>query len=132
MKACWNSEPTKRPTLKILENTISEWLSCLNRNETVGGIGYAKYFENTASISNIQSLNIIVEFSKVVQRQTNTSIIQPHPQASYKSCLIKKVNEEVIEEVIETLEQNVEAVISSESNYISLKSDECLECKIIT
>jgi len=30
MKKCWDPEPFRRPTIKILENTISEWLRCIN------------------------------------------------------------------------------------------------------
>src|SRR5438876_11868195 len=31
MEKCWDPEPFKRPTIKILENTISEWLGCINK-----------------------------------------------------------------------------------------------------
>ena len=30
MKLCWDSEPSKRPTLKILERNISIWLGCIS------------------------------------------------------------------------------------------------------
>src|SRR5436305_9658755 len=37
MKQCWDPEPSKRPTVKILENTIFEWLSYFNNYKLVEG-----------------------------------------------------------------------------------------------
>ena len=65
------------------------------------------------------------EFAKSLkQRQVNAFIRQSHSQTYYKSRLLKKVNE--------TLEQEKEIVISSNSVYIieDFRSD-CLDCEII-
>src|SRR5205814_771473 len=87
MEACWDSEPTKRPTLKIIENTISEWLSCLNGYKIIGGVEYI-----TVNVgSNSQSQSIIREFTKALQ--TNASVIQFHSQAFYKSRSLEKIVE---------------------------------------
>src|SRR5205814_1357429 len=69
MKACWDSEPTKRPTLKFIENTISEWIRCLSKYEIVGEVEY-KYCpgctKRNVTIINPESRIIIVEFAKVL------------------------------------------------------------------
>ena len=121
MKECWNPEPAKRPTLKILENNITEWLDCFNRYEMIKGIGYIKEANYVTNISNSQLVDIIREFSKdsmhSKQKQANAFIVQSHPQAYYKSRLLEKVNE---------------TLIISESNHISFNSDECSDCKIQT
>ena len=98
MKKCWDPEPSKRPTAKILEDIISEWL---------------------------QSSSIMEEFIKTLEKkQANTSVIQSHPQAYYKSRLFEKV--------IETLDQGEKIVFSSKSDCIILNKSECLECEIKT
>ncbi|POG60366.1 kinase-like domain-containing protein, partial [Rhizophagus irregularis DAOM 181602=DAOM 197198] len=30
MKRCWDSDPSNRPTITMLENIISEWIRCIN------------------------------------------------------------------------------------------------------
>ncbi|POG73412.1 kinase-like domain-containing protein, partial [Rhizophagus irregularis DAOM 181602=DAOM 197198] len=30
MKKCWDSDPSNRPTITMLENIISEWIKCIN------------------------------------------------------------------------------------------------------
>ena len=121
MKECWNPEPAKRPTLKILENIITEWLDCFNRYEIIKGVEYIKEADYATNISNSQLLDIMREFSKdsmhSKQKQANTFIVQSHLQAYYKSRLLEKVNE---------------TLIISESNHISFNSDECSDCKIPT
>jgi serine/threonine protein kinase len=111
MKQCWDPEPFKRPTIKTLENTISEWLSCFDKYDMNGG--FFRVVHDEYNIDNSQISSIMREFAKdLVQRQANTSTMQSHPQAYYKSRLLEKVNETSDKEVI----------FSSKS--------ECLDCEI--
>jgi len=127
MRECWDSEPTKRPTLKFLEKTISEWLSCFDKCKIVKGsiitidtidtIGA----EHITSINNSQALNIMKEFEKVsVQSQANSSIMQSHSQSYYTSRFLRKVNEDE------------KAIFNSDSNYIVEDKSECYDCEIMT
>jgi hypothetical protein len=126
MKECWNPEPAKRPTLKILENIITEWLDCFNRYVIIKGAEYIKVANYVTNISNSQLLDIMREFSKdsmhSIPKQANTFIVQSHPQAYYKSRLLEKVDE--------TSDQNdKEVVFSLNFDCMNLKS-ECLDCEI--
>ena len=127
MRECWDSEPTKRPTLKFLEKTISEWLSCFDKCKIVKGsiitidtidtIGA----EHITSINNSQALNIMKEFEKVsVQSQANSSIMQSHSQSYYTSRFLRKINEDE------------KAIFNSDSNYIIEDKSECYDCEIMT
>src|SRR5436305_3016494 len=103
MKECWNSEPADRPTLKIIENTISEWLSCLNKYEIVEGIKYIKPAEH---INYSELIIIIDEFTEdLVLKQADSFSLQSHPQAYFKSRLLEEVNE--------TLDQDEKVIPSS-------------------
>ncbi|CAB5311749.1 unnamed protein product [Rhizophagus irregularis] len=114
MKACWNSEPTKRPTLKAIESTISEWLSFFNKYSiTVDGIermtmGVRFGGDTDTNIS--QVISTMREFAKALeQKQSNTSTfaMQSHPTECNKSYSF-----EVLDEI-----------------FISNNSD-CLDCMI--
>ncbi|EXX71599.1 hypothetical protein RirG_077020 [Rhizophagus irregularis DAOM 197198w] len=37
MKKCWDSDPSNRPTIAILENVISEWIIYVNDIDVVDG-----------------------------------------------------------------------------------------------
>src|SRR5436190_1549139 len=94
MKKCWDPEPTERPTLKILENTISEWHEFIYQNNV--NEASALIINDFVSYPNSsQLLDAFKEFTKV-QKQADVSIIKSHPQAYHKSRLLdftKKVNE---------------------------------------
>ena len=114
MKQCWDPEPFKRPTIETLENTISEWLSCFDKYDMNGELFLVVHDEY--NIDNSQILSIMREFAKdLVQRLANTSTMQSHPQAYYKSRLLAKLNE--------TSDQDDKEVIFSSNS-------ECLDCEI--
>ncbi|GBB87085.1 hypothetical protein RclHR1_13550003 [Rhizophagus clarus] len=94
MKRCWDSNPSNRPTIVMLENIISEWSRYIDEY-----YNYLKLDENLkldekyspqlpADIDNQLKYDIF-EFIKaneaLVQKQVYTSVIQSHPQAYYKS-----------------------------------------------
>ena len=100
MNKCWNSEPSERPTLKILEDTISEWLGHINTyynfvNTFVGNsVDWTGIFE---------SGNIMKEFAKadkaLVQNQADSSIMQSY----IKSCLLdftEKLNDTLKDQLL--------------------------------
>ncbi|POG72233.1 kinase-like domain-containing protein, partial [Rhizophagus irregularis DAOM 181602=DAOM 197198] len=43
MKKCWDSDPSNRPTIIMLENIISEWIKCINEYYEVNGDVNDKY-----------------------------------------------------------------------------------------
>ncbi|CAB5357108.1 unnamed protein product [Rhizophagus irregularis] len=83
MKKCWDSNPTNRPTIGMLENIISEWIRCINEYYEINRDGDYKF-----KVSNVddQLKDDMIEFVEanktLVQEQANTSIIQYHPQAN--------------------------------------------------
>jgi hypothetical protein len=89
MKKCWDSDPSNRPTIIILENIISQWIKCINK--------YYKIHKNSdyfykvlEDIDDQQLENDMLEFVNAnkalkVQEQANTSTIQPYPQVYYTS-----------------------------------------------
>ncbi|CAB4397543.1 unnamed protein product [Rhizophagus irregularis] len=108
MKACWDSEPTKRPTLKAIESTISEWLSFFNKYIIVDGIEHMTMGDTDTNSS--QVVSIMREFAKALERkQSNTSTfaMQSHPSECDKIYSFEILDE----------------------NFISNNSD-CLDCII--
>ncbi|CAB4492590.1 unnamed protein product [Rhizophagus irregularis] len=110
MKKCWDSDPSNRPTIAILENVISEWIRYVNDIDVVGG----NYIFEVSDIDN-QLKNDMLEFVKtnktLEQEQANTSIIQSHPPAHYTSRNVteeieksKDVSENFVQENSELLE----------------------------
>ncbi|PKY31385.1 hypothetical protein RhiirB3_448966 [Rhizophagus irregularis] len=93
MKKCWDSDPSNRPTITMLENIISEWTRCIN-----------KYYEinkdrddgayRVPDIDN-QLENDMLEFVKankaLGQEQANTPIIQFHPQTCFSSRKLTEI-----------------------------------------
>ncbi|RGB27802.1 kinase-like domain-containing protein [Rhizophagus diaphanus] len=94
MKKCWDSDPSKRPNIVIIENTISEWIRSINE--------YYKYNdedEQRYEVFNIdnQLKNDMYEFISanrvLTQEQANISVLQTqtHPQAYYTSRLLTEI-----------------------------------------
>ncbi|POG66284.1 kinase-like domain-containing protein [Rhizophagus irregularis DAOM 181602=DAOM 197198] len=75
MKKCWDSNPSNRPTIEMLENIISEWIRLPNIDD--------------------QLKNDMLELVKVnktlEQKKANTFIIQFHPQACYSSRKLSEI-----------------------------------------
>src|SRR6266542_1468370 len=103
MKRCWDSNPSNRPTIAVLENIISEWTKCINKYYEVNWDGNYKY--TVPNIDN-QLKNDMLEFVEankaLVQEQPNTSTItQFHPQACYTS---RKLTEILVQENSECID----------------------------
>ena len=102
MKKCWDSDPSNRPTIKELEDILSEWNWCTNEYYRINGDGNYKY--EVPGINN-QLKNDMFEFVEadkaLMQEQANTSIIQSHLQAYYTS---RKLTEILVQEKSECLE----------------------------
>ncbi|RGB43078.1 kinase-like domain-containing protein [Rhizophagus diaphanus] len=88
MKKCWDSNPSNRPTIIMLENIISEWIRCIKKYYEINRDGNYKY---VVPITDNQLKNDMEEFVEVdkdlLQEQTNASIIQTHTQAYYTYLL---------------------------------------------
>ncbi|CAB4397344.1 unnamed protein product [Rhizophagus irregularis] len=80
MKKCWDSDPSKRPNIVIIENT------------RLNGEDKQKY--KVLNIDN-QLRNDMHEFIKadrvLTQEQANISVSQTHPQACYISRLLTEI-----------------------------------------
>ncbi|RGB35243.1 kinase-like domain-containing protein, partial [Rhizophagus diaphanus] len=102
MKNCWDSNPSNRPTIRMLENIVSEWIRCVNKYYRINRDGNYRF-----EVSNIdnQLKNDMFEFVEankaLVQKQTNISIAQNHSQAYYTS---RKLTEILVQEDSECLE----------------------------
>ncbi|CAB4397281.1 unnamed protein product [Rhizophagus irregularis] len=103
MKKCWDSDPFKRPNLVIIENTISEWLRCINEYYKVNGEDGQRNL--VPNIDN-QLKNDMYEFIKanrvLTQEQANISVLQTHPQAYYTSHSLTEIlnNSECLDDYI--------------------------------
>jgi len=104
MKRCWNPDPTKRPSVVEINNTIKRWM------------GY-KFIRNINEISDEKLKNDIKEFWKADElflAQANNQIAikndpirKSHPQAYYTSRLLDftgKLNETLTREEKETIQ----------------------------
>jgi serine/threonine protein kinase len=96
MKKCWDSDPSNRPTIIMLENIISEWIRCIDKYYEFNRDGNYKFV--VLDIDS-QLKNDMLEFVKaneaLVQKQVNNiSIIQSHSQAYYKSRKITEILDE--------------------------------------
>jgi serine/threonine protein kinase len=116
MKKYWDSDPSNRPTIIMLENIISEWIRCINKYYRVNKDGNYRF--KVPNIDN-QLKDDMLEFVKaneaLVQKQANTSIIESHSQAYYKS---RKLTEILVQnEITKILDQNETA--------------ECFDCAIL-
>jgi hypothetical protein len=105
MKKCWDSDPSNRPTIIMLESIISKWIRCINNYYELNRDGNYKYqVPNIDNQLTYDMLEFVVANKTLVQEQANASVIQSHPQAYYTS---RKLTEFLVQE----------------------KSD-CFECKI--
>ncbi|GET51430.1 kinase-like domain-containing protein [Rhizophagus irregularis DAOM 181602=DAOM 197198] len=107
MKKCWDSNPSNRPTIMMLENVISEWIRCMNEYYRLNSDGNHRY-----EVPNIydQLKNDLMEFVKanraLIQEQVNTSIIYSHPQAYYASRKLTEIlNQKSFEYITEISDQ---------------------------
>ena len=102
LKRCWDSDPSKRPTIQMIEDIISEWLKYIKSY-------YERIERSSYSVIKIYNKNIsdkiiddfitdknqlqddIKEFIKadaLVNTIESNTIGQSHPQASYTSRLL--------------------------------------------
>ncbi|RIA94422.1 hypothetical protein C1645_760189 [Glomus cerebriforme] len=78
MERCWNSDPSKRPTIVDLENIISQWLIYVNEYYKLNDENEEVIMEVSSNINNHfrSDMYEFVEANKaLVQGQINTSII---------------------------------------------------------
>jgi hypothetical protein len=92
MEKCWDSDPTNRPTIIMLEDIISEWIECINDYYISDRDG--DYL--IISCIDRQLEDDMLEFVKaneaLGQKQANsTSVIQTHSQVYYKSRKISEI-----------------------------------------
>ncbi|RGB25835.1 kinase-like domain-containing protein [Rhizophagus diaphanus] len=105
MKKCWDSDPSNRPTIIMLENIISEWIKCINEYYK---LNRDRNFVYEVPNINNQLKNDMFEFVKAngALVQANTSI--SHSQAYYTIRNITKeieiFNESIVQEYSELLE----------------------------
>src|SRR6266496_3896181 len=77
MKKCWDSNPSNRPTIIMLENIISEWIRCINEYYRLNRDGNHKYVVSNINNQLKNDMFEFVEANKALeQEQANTSIIQ--------------------------------------------------------
>jgi serine/threonine protein kinase len=96
MKKCWDSDPSNRPTIIMLENFISEWIRCVNEYYRINEDGNPVF-----QVSNIdnQLKDDMLEFvnanKAIEQKQANDTFIkQSHSQAYYKSRKVTEILDE--------------------------------------
>ncbi|RGB24949.1 kinase-like domain-containing protein, partial [Rhizophagus diaphanus] len=95
MKKCWDSDPSKRPTIENLEDIISQWISYVNKYYELNEENSKAFIYN--SIDTIQFRGDIDEFVKankaLSQELNDTSIKQSHPLSCYTSRSLKILSE---------------------------------------
>ncbi|GBB84868.1 hypothetical protein RclHR1_11450001, partial [Rhizophagus clarus] len=104
MKKCWDSEPSNRPTIAMLEYIISKWIGCINKYYEINRDG--NYIFEIPNID-YQLKNDMFEFVEASEalEQVNTSMIQSYPQTYFYTSRI------------------LPGILVQENS-------ECLECKI--
>ncbi|POG70944.1 kinase-like domain-containing protein [Rhizophagus irregularis DAOM 181602=DAOM 197198] len=106
MKSCWDSDPSKRPTIKMLENILSDWNMCISEYYRFNRDG--NYVYKVPNLDNQLTNNMLefVEADKALfQEQANTSVIQSHSQAYYTS---RKLTEILVQEETQGLDCIIE------------------------
>ncbi|RGB29653.1 kinase-like domain-containing protein [Rhizophagus diaphanus] len=92
MKKCWDSDPSNRPTIIMLEFIITEWIRGINKYYEINKDGNYEY--EVSDIDN-QLKNDMLEFVEadkaLVQEQAGTSITQYHSQAHYTSRELSEI-----------------------------------------
>ncbi|CAB5384839.1 unnamed protein product [Rhizophagus irregularis] len=106
MEKCWDSDPSNRPTVIMLENILSEWNRCISEYYRINRDG--NYVYEVSNFDN-QLINDMLEFVEadkaLMQEQANTSAIQSHLQAYYTS---RKLTEILIQEETQGLDCAIE------------------------
>ncbi|GBC47033.1 kinase-like domain-containing protein [Rhizophagus irregularis DAOM 181602=DAOM 197198] len=121
MKKCWDSNPSNRPTIRMLENIVSEWVRCINEYYKINRDGIYRYVVPNIDNQLKDDMFEFVETNKIlVQEQANTSIMQSHPQAYYTS---RKFTEILAQE-------KSEIVVQEKSEILAQEKSECFECII--
>ncbi|CAB4414833.1 unnamed protein product [Rhizophagus irregularis] len=112
MKKCWDSNPSNRPTIIMLENIISEWIRCINEYYRLNTDENCYY--NVSDIDN-QLKNDMFEFVKANKAVVQERVVQSHSQACYISRNItkeieksKNISESFVQEYSDLLECIVE------------------------
>ncbi|CAB5365937.1 unnamed protein product [Rhizophagus irregularis] len=101
MKKCWDSDPSKRPNIVIIENTISEWLRCINKYYKLNGDDEPRYVVPNIDNQLKNDMYEFIEANRVLtQEQTNISVSQTHPQAHYTSRLLTEILSECLDDYI--------------------------------
>ncbi|GET55515.1 kinase-like domain-containing protein [Rhizophagus irregularis DAOM 181602=DAOM 197198] len=122
MKNCWDSNPSNRPTVRMLENIVSEWVRCINEYYKINRNGSYSYL--VPNIDN-QLKDDMLEFVKanktLVQEQANTSIVQSHPQAYYISRKFTGI----------LAQEKSEIIVQEKSEILAQEKSECFECIIV-
>src|SRR5581483_8671862 len=102
MEKCWDSDPSNRPTIKMLENIISKWIRCINEYYSINRDGNYRFAVPNVDGQLKDDMLEFVEANKInkaiVQEQANTSVIQSHPQAYYISRNLTKYTEILVQE----------------------------------
>jgi serine/threonine protein kinase len=134
MKRCWDSNPSNRPTVTELEYKISEWIRCISDYYKINKDGNYKFIIPNVDNKLKDDMFEFVKANKaLIQTQANTSIIESHSQAYYKSrklteILVQNRNAEILDqnETAEILEQNETAEILDQN-----ETAECNDCVIL-
>ncbi|CAB4489818.1 unnamed protein product [Rhizophagus irregularis] len=102
MKKCWDSNPSNRPTIIVLESIISKWIRCINEYYRINSDD-DYYYEVTNIDKQLENdMFQFVEANKALdQEQENTSVISTHPQAYYTS---RKLTEMLVQEKSDCLD----------------------------
>ncbi|RGB40345.1 kinase-like domain-containing protein [Rhizophagus diaphanus] len=118
MKKCWDSNSSNRPTVRMLENIVSEWIRGINGYYEMNRDGEYNFMVPNINNQLEDDMYEFVEADKaLVQEQANTSIMKSHPQANYTSRKFTKFTEILAQEKSEFIIQEI----------IKEKS-ECFEC----
>ncbi|CAB5347617.1 unnamed protein product [Rhizophagus irregularis] len=121
MKKCWDSNPSNRPTIRMLENIVSEWIRCINEYYEINNDGnYNFLVPNIYNQLKDDMLEFVEANKALVQEQANTSIMQSHPQAYYTSCKFTKI----------LAQEKSEIVVQEKSEILVQEKSECFECII--
>ncbi|RGB22778.1 kinase-like domain-containing protein [Rhizophagus diaphanus] len=117
MKKCWDSNPSNRPTIRMLENVISEWIRCIDKYYEMNSDVKDNYMVDANNQLLKDDMCEFVEANKtLVQEKANTSIMQSHSQAYY-----------ITRKCTEILAQVKSDIIVLEKTEIIQRS-ECFEC----
>ncbi|GBC09934.1 hypothetical protein RclHR1_09210003 [Rhizophagus clarus] len=124
MEKCWNSDPSKRPTVEMVEHIISQWLRCINE---------FYYDENSFTANTIQFKNDIDEFAKankaLSQEQTDTPPRQFYLEAynANRQMAENLANSEISDCKINSIEsKNLQSSLAISLNEEFAKADKSL------